>query len=170
METKIGITQKSIIEFNRYLQPDFVTITRAGVTYNKLFAFEQYIDDKFEIQFVTFEEYEKWLVDFVYFLIPTDFIAYIEHYAGWVKEVYPQMAFNIICEQKDITIEGASVTMPTSVVNVIPCCVTHWTDEGLMVLASVIGSWNNQNPTKSISTPYTFESFADLITFRNGKI
>lgn len=105
-----------------------------------------------------------------YFLIPTDFVSYIEHYAGFVKEAFPQLAFNIICEQKEIIVEGAIVKVPTSVVNVIPCSVTHWSEDGLMVLESVIGSWNNQNPTKIIIEPYKFESYNDLIAFRNANL
>ncbi len=105
-----------------------------------------------------------------YFLIPTDFISYIEHYAGFVKEAFPQLAFNIICEQKDIIVEGVSIQIPTSVVNVIPCSVTHWTEEGLQVLEAVIGSWNNQNPTKIINIPYKFDSYNELISFRDANI
>ena len=170
METKIGVTQKSITEFNRYLQPDFVSITRAGVSYNKLFAFEQYIDDKFEIQFETNEDYEKWLVDFVYFLIPTDFVQYISHYSGWVKEVLLDLRFDIVCEQTEVVVEGNNIVMPTSVVSVIPCSVTYFNAEGLAILESVIGSWNNQNPNKTINIPYTFESYTDLISFRNEQL
>ena len=58
----------------------------------------------------------------------------------------------------------------TNTVSVIPCSVTHWSEDGLMVLESVIGSWNNQNPTKTINVPYKFESYNDLITFRNENL
>ena len=170
MKTKIGITLKPVTEFADYLQSDFVPITRACVTYNKLFAFEHHIDDKFEIQFSTFEEYEQWLVDFVYFLIPTDFVQYISHYSGWVKEVLLDLRFDIVCSQTEVVVEGNNIVMPTSVVSVIPCSVTHFNAEGLAILESVIGSWNNQNPNKTINIPYTFESYTDLIAFRNGKL
>lgn len=170
MKTKIGVTTKDITQFADYLQNDFKQITRAGVNYNYLLAFEEHITNDFEIQFETTEAYEEWLVDFVYFIVPTDFVSYIEHYSGFVKEAFPQLAFNIICEQKDIIVEGATVQVPTSVVNVIPCSVTHWSEEGLMVLESVIGSWNNQNPTKIINVPYKFESYNDLIAFRNANL
>ena len=71
---------------------------------------------------------------------------------------------------KEIEIDGVLTKVPTSIVNVMPCSVTDWTDEGLAVLESIIGSWNNQNPTKIIGVPYTFESYTDLIAFRDGKL
>ena len=68
MKTKIGLTTKDITEFEGYLQGDFKPIVRAGVNYNYLLAFEEHIDNRFEYQFNTTEEYEAWLVDFVYFI------------------------------------------------------------------------------------------------------
>ena len=117
MKTKIGVTTKDITQLADYLQNDFKQITRAGVNYNYLLAFEEHIISDFEIQFETIEAYEEWLVDFVYFIIPTDFVSYIEHYAGFVKEAFPQLAFNIICEQKEIIVEGATVKVPTGVLS-----------------------------------------------------
>ena len=170
MTTKIGVTTKNITEFEDYLQANFEQITRASVAYNKLFAFENHIDERFEIQFDTVEKYEAWLVDFVYFIIPTDFISYIDHYAGFVKEALINERFDIICATKEIEVEGSLITVPTSIVNVVPCSVSHWTEEGLQVLESVIGSWNNQNPTKVINIPYKFESYNELIAFRNSQM
>jgi len=167
MITKIGVTTKSIEQFEAYLQTDFKQIERAGVNYNYLLAFENHINERFELQFETKEEYEEWLVDFVYFIIPTDFVGYIEHYAGFVKEALIDKRFDIVCATADIEVEGKLITVPTSIVNVIPCSVTRWTDEGLAVLDAVIGSWNNQNPTKAIDMPYKFESYTELETFIN---
>lgn len=170
METKIGVTTKTTTEFADYLQGDFKQIVRAGVNYNYLLAFKEHIDSRFEYQFDTIEAYEAWLVDFVYFVIPTDFIGYIDHYAGFVKEALIGERFDIICETKTIEVEGVLKTVPCSIVNVIPCSVTHWSDEGLDVLESVIGSWNNQNPNKLINIPYKFESYNELIAFRDEQI
>lgn len=170
MTTRIGVTSKDITEFADYLQGDFKQIVRAGVNYNYLLAFEEHIDSKFEYQFDAIEAYEAWLVDFVYFIIPTDFISYIDHYAGFVKEALINERFDIICSKKDIIVEGVTVTLPTAIINVVPCSVTHWTEEGLQVLEAVIGSWNNQNPTKQILAPYKFESYNELIAFRDGQI
>lgn len=165
---KIGATKKDLKEFDEILQSDFKVIERAGEQYNYLLAFEQYIDSKFEYQFNTIEEYEEWLVDFVYFIIPTDFVPMIDHYSGFVKEVLIDKRFDLILESKEIDVEGKLIKVPTNVVNVIPCSATHWTDEGLAVLDAVIGSWNNQNPTKTIVAPYQFENYNDLIVFRNA--
>ena len=105
-----------------------------------------------------------------YFLIPTDFVQYISHYSGWVKEVLLDLRFDIVCEQTEVVVEGNSIVMPTSVVSVIPCSVTYFNEEGLAILEAVIGSWNNQNANKIIGIPYTFERYTDLITFRNEHI
>jgi len=89
MKTKIGLTTKTIEEFEDYLQSDFSEITKSGVKYNKLFAFENHIDDRFEIKFDTDEELQEWLTDFVYFIVPTDYIPAISRYKTVVKEACP---------------------------------------------------------------------------------
>lgn len=167
---KIGVTKKDVTAFKTFLQSDFKVIERAGEKYNYLLAFEQYIDAKFEYQFDSVEEYEEWLTDFVYFLIPTDFVSLIGHYSGFVKEALIDKRFDLILSKEDVEVEGKIISVPTNVVNVIPCSVTHWTEEGLQVLEAVIGSWNNQNPTKVINIPYKFESYNELISFRNANI
>lgn len=106
----------------------------------------------------------------MYFIIPTDFISYIDHYAGFVKEALINERFDIICATKEIEVENNLITVPMSIVNVVPCSVTHWTDDGVAVLESVIGSWNNQNTTKIINIPYKFESYNELIAFRDGQV
>ena len=80
---------------------------------------------------------------------------------GIAKLAYPTLI---------IIVEGVLITLPTAIVNVVPCLVTHWTEEGLQVLEAVIGSWNNQKPTKVINVPYKFESYNELIAFRDGQI
>jgi hypothetical protein len=97
-------------------------------------------------------------------------VQYISHYSGWVKEVLLDLRFDIVCEQTEVVVEGNNIVMPTSVVSVIPCSVTYFNTEGLAILDAVIGSWNNQNANKIIGIPYTFESYTDLIDFRDGKL
>ena len=125
--------------------------------------------DKLLVDTSKINEYEyQDPLNYKYFLIPTDFITYIKHYSGFVKKAYPDLAFNLILTSDDIVVEGETMRIVTNTVSVIPCSVTHWSEDGLMVLESVIGSWNNQNTTKTINVPYKFESYNDLIAFRNA--
>lgn len=166
MEIIIGIVEKSrylISNYPNYRESDFVEFVRAGVTYYKIVAFDYSYD--FDIVFNNEDEFNEWLVDFVYFIIPTDFVSMIDHYSGFVKEALIDKRFDIICATAQIDVEGNLITVPTAVVNVIPCSVTHWTEDGLAVLDAVIGSWNNQNPKKVIDIPYKFESMAELQAF-----
>ena len=72
------------------------------IIYNKLFAFEVHINDRFEITFDNEEEFQTWLTDFVYFIVPSDYIPAISRYKNVVREAYPKLAFNIVCEKYKI--------------------------------------------------------------------
>lgn len=164
MKTKIGVTTKNIAEFEDYLQNDFEQITRCYVTYNKLFAFENHIDGRFELQFDTIEEYDAWLVSFVYFLIPSDIVPQIAHYSGFAKEALFDKAFNVKVNEVETIVEGQTLMSPLFI-NYIPCSCTHWTEDGLMLLDAIIENWNNSNPLKQIKEPFKFESYKDLESF-----
>ena len=166
MKTKIGLTTKNISEFENFLQQDFTEVTRGGIIYNKLFAFDNYIDDRFEISFDDDEEFQTWLTDFVYFIVPSEYIPAISRYKNVVKEAYPKLAFNIVCEKYTINIAGEDIEVPSSVVNVIPGSANMFDEFGINITDTIINNWNSMNPNKKISKPYRFNSYKELIDYR----
>ena len=166
MKTKIGLTTKNISEFEDYLQSDFTEITRGGIIYNKLFAFEVHINDRFEITFDNEEEFQTWLTDFVYFIVPSDYIPVISRYKNVVREAYPKLAFNIVCEKYKINIAGEDIEIPSSIVNVIPGSANMFDEAGINIIDTIINNWNSMNPNKQILPPYRFNSYKELIEYR----
>ena len=107
--------------------------------------------------------------DYKYFLIPSDLVPQIGHYAGFVKEALFHLAFNVKAASVDAVVEGEAVESPLFI-NFIPCSCTHWTEEGLQLLDAVVENWNITYPHKTMREPYKFESYNDLITFRNANL
>lgn len=107
--------------------------------------------------------------DYKYFLIPSDFVPQIAHYAGFVKEALFHLSFNVKADSVDAIVEGETVKIPLFINN-IPCSCTHWTEEGLQVLEACVENWNTSNPLKQMVEPYKFESYNELIAFRDGQI
>ncbi len=105
-----------------------------------------------------------------YFLIPLDLVPNIAHYAGFVKETFSELIFDVILDKQTISVEGVDIEVPTNQVKLIPCNCTHWTEEGLMLLDAVIENWNTSNPNKVINFQVKFESFEEFKTFRDGHI
>lgn len=104
-----------------------------------------------------------------YFLIPSDLVPHIAHYAGFVKEALFHLAFNVQANDVDAIVEGEAVKSPLFI-NQIPCSCTHWTDEGLMLLDAVVENWDTTYPHKPMREPYKFESYNELIAFRNANL
>lgn len=102
-----------------------------------------------------------------YFLIPSDFVPNIGNYSGFVKEAHFHLSFNVRVNEVATVVEGIDVSSPLFI-NFIPCSCTRWTDEGLQLLEAVIDYWNSSNPLKQITFEVKFESYNDLITFRNS--
>ena len=102
-----------------------------------------------------------------YFLIPSDFVPQIGHYAGFVKEALFHLSFNVIANKIDAVVEGEEVVSPLYI-NFIPCSCTRWTDEGLQLLDAVVENWNLSNPLKQMVEPYKFESYNELMAFRDA--
>ena len=100
-----------------------------------------------------------------YFLIPTELIPNISHYAGFVKKAYPDMIFSVVLSNEDLVVENEAIKVVTSSLSMIPCAVTRWTDEGLMVLDAVIENWNISVPSKIINFDVKFESYNELMAF-----
>lgn len=107
--------------------------------------------------------------DYKYFLIPSDMVPAISHYAGFVKEALTHLSFNVLCGYSTAIVEGEDVQTPLYI-NQIPCICTHWTDDGLQLLDAVVENWNTSNPLKQMVEPYKFESYNELIAFRDGQI
>ncbi len=105
-----------------------------------------------------------------YFLIPLDLVPNIAHYAGFVYQTFPELIFDVVLQSQTITVEGTDVSVPSNQVKLIPCCCTHWTDEGLMLLDAVIENWNTSVPNKTINFQYSFESFDLFKAFRDEQI
>lgn len=104
-----------------------------------------------------------------YFLIPSDLVPQISHYAGFVKEALFYLSFNVKAASVDAVVEGVDVESPLYI-NHIPCSCTHWTEEGLMLLDAIIENWDTTYPNKPLREPYKFESYNELIAFRNACI
>jgi len=168
MKTKIGLTTAPVSDFADYLQADFTQVSRGGITYNKLFAFTEHIDARFDHVFDNEEEMSEWLTDFVYFIVPTDFVPYISQYRAVVKEAYPQLAFNIVCSTETIEIAGVATAVPSSVVNDLPGSAAYFDEPGIAIIDSIIASWNSANPNKIINPPYRFDSYKELIAYRES--
>lgn len=167
MTTLIGLTTAPVSSFADYLQADFSQVTRGGITYNKLFAFAEHIDERFERAFASEEELQEWLTDFVYFIVPTDYVPFIKHYRSVVQEAYPHLAFNIVCRTETINIAGADTVVPASVVNVLPGSAAYFDEAGIAIIDSIISSWNAKNPAKMIPQPYRFDTYRELIAYRD---
>lgn len=106
--------------------------------------------------------------NYKYFLIPTELVANIKHYAGFVKDAYPELMFDVVLSSESIPVEEKTIRVVTNSLSVIPCAVTRWTDEGLMVLDAVVENWNYNVPSKRITFDVKFESYSELIAFRNS--
>lgn len=132
-----------------------------------------------EEQFFTSNEGTQWrFVDgqwidekegYKYFLIPSDLVPHIAHYAGFVKEALFHLAFNVKAASVGAVVEGEEVESPLYI-NHIPCSCTHWTEEGLMLLEAIIENWDTTYPNKPLREPYKFESYNELIAFRNANL
>lgn len=105
-----------------------------------------------------------------YFLIPLDLVPNIAHYAGFVKDTFPELIFDVILDKQDITVEGVNVEVPVNQVKMIPCNCTRWTDEGLQLLDAVIENWNTTHPNKLINFQVKFESYDEFKVFRDGHV
>ena len=119
--------------------------------------------------FANYERFDNDKSAYKYFLIPSDMVPAISHYAGFVKEALFHLAFNVKCNEVDVIVEGESVKIPLRI-NQIPCSCTHWTDEGLQLLEACVENWNTSNPLKQMVEPYKFESYNELIAFRDGRV
>ena len=109
-------------------------------------------------------------LNYKYFLIPTELISNIKHYAGFVKKAYPEMMFSVILSSEDLSVEGEIIKVVTNTLSMIPCAVTRWTEEGLQLLDAVVENWNHSSPSKTILFDVKFESYNDLIAFRNANL
>ena len=109
-------------------------------------------------------------LNYKYFLIPTELIPNISHYAGFVKKAYPDMIFSVVLSNEDLVVENEAIKVVTSSLSMIPCAVTRWTEEGLMVLDAVIENWNISVPSKAINFNVKFESYNELMSFRDANI
>lgn len=105
--------------------------------------------------------------DYKYFLIPSDMVSQIANYAGFVKEALFELSFNVKVNEIPTIVEGEEVKSPLFI-NFIPCSCTRWTDEGLQLLDAVIDYWNSANVMKQIGFDVKFESYNELIAFRNS--
>lgn len=167
MITKIGITTLDISEFEDYLQADFSQITRGVVTYNKLFAFAQYIDDRFEHVFDSEDELNEWLTDYVYFIVPIEYVDAISKYNGVVQQAHTELVFNVTCATSVISIAGVDQVIPSSVVSVLPGASAYFDDAGIAIIDAIVDSWNTANPKRAIPEPYRFDSYKELIAYRD---
>lgn len=104
-----------------------------------------------------------------YFLIPSDLVPNISHYAGFVKEALTHLAFNVLCGYSTAMVEGEDVQTPLYI-NHIPCSCTHWTEEGLQLLEACVENWNHSNLLKQMKEPYKFDSYNELIDFKNSQM
>jgi len=106
-----------------------------------------------------------------FFILPLDLVPQIAHYSGWVKEAYPERIFDVVLNSEDIEVEGQMVTVPTNILKMIPCGITHFNPEGEMLLDAVIESWNTEAPGKRIDFNVKFYKLDDLNAFiENGKV
>ena len=80
------------------------------------------------------------------------------------------MMFSVILNSEDLVVENETIKVVTNTLSMIPCAVTRWTDEGLMVLDAVVENWNHTVPSKAINFDVKFESYNDLMAFRNANI
>lgn len=125
--------------------------------------------DKLLVDTTKINEYEyDDPLNYKYFLIPTELISNIKHYAGFVKKAYPELMFSVILNSEDLVVENETIKVVTNTLSMIPCSVTRWTDEGLMVLDAVVENWNHTVPSKLISFNVKFESYNELMAFRNA--
>ena len=104
-----------------------------------------------------------------YFLIPSDLVPAISHYAGFIKEALFHLAFNVKVSSVATIVEGEEVESPLFI-NFIPCSCTHWTEEGLQLLDAVVENWDATYPLKPMREPYKFESYNELMAFRNENL
>ena len=119
--------------------------------------------------FANYERFDNDKSAYKYFIIPSDMVSAISHYAGFVKEALIHLSFNVPCGYSTAIVEGEDVQTPFYI-NHIPCSCTHWTDDGLQLLEACVENWNTSNPLKQMVEPYKFESYNELIAFRDGQI
>ena len=113
---------------------------------------------------------DEWINEkegYKYFLIPSDIVPQISHYAGFVKEALFHLSFNVKVFDVNTIVEGKEVKSHLFI-NQIPCSCTHWTDEGLQLLDAVVENWNATYPLKPMREPYKFESYSELMEFINA--
>jgi len=175
---KLGLIQASKFNSENYhelVRSSFKQVELLGNSYYKLFAFNQYIDGyDFDYVFNSEEELQAWLQDeqypplFKYFLIPVEIVPTIKQYAGFVNKSYPDLIFDYTLQQDEVEVEGETVTVPTSVIKMLPCNCTKWTSQGLAVLDKVIKEYNQVYPTKQIDFQVKFETWLEFKAFRDN--
>ena len=114
---------------------------------------------------LTTGEWISILSNYSYFILPLDLIPQIAHYAGWVKEAYPEKIFDVVLNTEEIEVEGQMVSVPTNIIKMIPCGITAFNAEGEMLLEAVIESWNTQVPSKAIDFNVKFYTLSELTQF-----
>lgn len=110
-------------------------------------------------------EWISTLPNYSYFILPLDLVPQIAHYSAWVKEAYPEKIFDVVLNTEEIEVEGQMVSVPTSIIKMIPCGITAFNAEGEMLLEAVIESWNTQVPSKAINFNVKFYSLSELTQF-----
>lgn len=159
--------------YNEVVRDSFKDVIQGGKDFKVLCAFEHYINGHpFDFVFDTVEAYEKWVIEYEwrYFLIPLELVPAISHYADFVKTTFPELIFDVVLQRQAVTVGGVVVEVPTTMVKMIPCNCTHWTDEGLQLLDAVIENWNTSYPGEVINFQYKFETFDEFKAFRDSQI
>ena len=155
-------------KFVGFSDSDFKEVIRGGKEYVYCYCFSEYAP-LFDIVFETLEDYETWLNDFCYFIIPNEIIPQISHYSGWIIGVKDELTFNLTLNKGVYTIDGVDYELATNSVQMIVCYVNRWVDEGVNLLEAIIELWNNDNPTKIINHPIMFDSYKDVVAFIDSK-
>lgn len=153
--------------FEDYLLPDFKEITRCGINYNQLLAFEQYIDDRFDIVFSSIEEFETWLNDFIYIIIPSEMIPQLTDFIPMVEDIDNANQFDVILSEMDITTRnGEEKTVICDTLKMTPCKCLTWDNGDDSILDGIIYQWNELETYRIIDFPCKFDSLADLEDFK----
>jgi hypothetical protein len=153
--------------FEDYLVCDFNLVNRGGTDYHQLTAFSEYIDDRFDLSFNSIEDYNKWLTDFIYIIIPSELIPSLVELSSFVEDIDVANQFNVVLSKTSITTRNAATyNIPCDVINMTPCKLLAWEKGDDDILQGIIEVWNSYEDYRVIDFACKFDSLPELEAFK----
>jgi len=167
---KHGLIESSrfdAVKYDKIITGSFELIQRGGVEYMHIMAFSHYIDN-YPFDFIKSEDdYQTWLTDFIYVIIPSELIPSLVELSSFVEDIDAANQFNVVLSKTSITTRNAATyNIPCDVINMTPCKLLAWEKGDDAILQGIIDVWNSYEDYRVIDFACKFDSYAELEAFK----